>query len=305
MSPLDFIVVLLHEVGLTLLTRTDCRVHKVEVTLKLVALDVLRYCRCLPRSEGVDTTTDCEVHMLTEGEVVAKVTDEETLGILTICWHQKTRLGACLHGEEAFGDTWEVDGHILHNEVCVARYHLLAGDDLRLCHGDVEVGVVGAVTCGVHTVADMYRLVGVHLHAATDEPAIALLCCDTLDLSLAGVEVVGDGIHRVWSATIRELGLCAAWCAILAEVCGVGVAMCEDVLRLHVHTHVVGLEVHALICHIATLVAVYELIACIEYYGVYRLTLYDIGEVHASAAASLGCCLADGFCGILNWGRHR
>ena len=185
MGPLYAVVVLLHKVGLTLFARAYRRVLQVEVTAEFVAFDVLRTCRHLPRAEGVDTTTYGEVHMLAEGKVVAEVADKEALGIFAVCGHQNTRLRTCADGEEGLRNTWKVDGYILHYEVRVASDNLLAWEDLCACHREVEVGVVHLVAGGVHTVANVYRLVGVHLHATTHQPAVALLCGNTLNLRLA------------------------------------------------------------------------------------------------------------------------
>ena len=284
MRPLNLVVVLLHKVGFTLLTSTDSRVFKVEVTAIFVSLNILRYSRNLPRTEGVDTSSDSKVHIVAYGEVPTNIADKETLGILTVCWHQNTRLRTIVDREECLWDTWKVDRYILHNQVGIACDNLLTRDDLGLGHGDVEVRMVGAVTCGVHTISDMDRLVGVHLHAATDKPAIALLCCNTLNLRLTRVEVVGDGVHRVWRAAIRELwvGRCRS------AVDGVGrVAVCKDILGLHIDTHKVGFEVHALICYIATLVAVNHIVAGIEYHRVDSLTLDDVCKCCTTCAATL------------------
>ena len=57
-----------------------------------------------------------------------------------------------------------------------------------------------------------------------------------------------------------------------------GDAVGEDILGLHIDTHLVGLEVHTLVCNIATLVAVYHLIGGIEYYRVGSRTLDYVVE---------------------------
>ena len=200
--------------------------------------------------------------------------------------------------KEGLGNTREVDGHILHNEVGVARDDLLARDNLRLSHGEVEVGVVGAVTRGVHTVTDVDALVGVHLYAATDKPAVTLLSSNTLDLCFARVKVVGDGIHRIGRATVRELGVSLRRLAIHA----VGlVTVGKDILRLHVDAHKVGLEVHALIRHIATLVAIYHLVRGIEHNRVNGLTLDDVIEHRGRNTATvliLASCVPYSLCTI-------
>ena len=52
--------------------------------------------------------------------------------------------------------------------------------------------------------------------------------------------------------------------------------MGKDIFGLHVYTHIVSLEVHALIGHIAILVAVDHVVLGVEDHRVLRLTLDDI-----------------------------
>ena len=70
--------------------------------------------------------------------------------------------------------------------------------------------------------------------------------------------------------------------------------MRENILGLHINTHKVGLEVHTLICYIARLVAIYHLIAGIEYNRVGCLTLDYIIEHRCTCTTALfllACCV--------------
>ena len=112
------------------------------------------YCtECGIEISRVNKSVDAIGH--TEGEVVTEVADEETLGILTVCWHQDTRLRTYVYREECLRNTWEVDRYILHYKIRITRNDLLARNYLRLCHGKVEVWMVCMLTRCVHTISNM------------------------------------------------------------------------------------------------------------------------------------------------------
>ena len=257
-GPLDAEVALLDVVRFALFARLDVRVLEVEAAAVLVALDVARGGRSLPRSQRVDAAAHRQVGVFAQGEVIAQVAQEETFGVLlAVGGHQQARLGAHVDREEALGDAEEVDRHVLHHQVGRAGDHLLAGYDLRLGHRQVEVGVVRMVAGGVLAVLDVDRVVGHLLHAAAHQPAVALLRGHALDFRLLRVEVVGDRVHLVGGRPFGEFGFGDNILAVER----VGLAVGVDHLRIHVDAHVVGLEVAVLVGDVALVVDVDQLVA--------------------------------------------
>ena len=68
--------------------------------------------------------------------------------------------------------------------------------------------------------------------------------------------------------------------------------MSKDILGLHVNTHIVSLEVHALIGHITILVAVDHIVLGVEDHRVLRLTLDDVRKSCTGGASTLLCSVA-------------
>ena len=257
-GPLDAEVALLDVVVLALFARLDVRILHVETAAVLVALDVARGGRCLPRTERVEAAAHRQVGVFAQREVVAQVAQEESLGVLlAVGRHQQARLGTHVDREEALGDAEEVDRHVLHHQVGRAGDDLLARNYLRLGHRQIEVRVVRLVAGGVFAVLDVDRVVGHLLHAAAHQPAVALLRGHALDLGLLRVEVVGDRVHLVGGRTVGELGLGDDELALHR----VGFAVGVDQFRVHVDAHEVGLEVAVLIGDIALVVDVDQLVA--------------------------------------------
>ena len=257
-GPLHAEVVLLDVVGFALFAGLHARILHVEAAAVLVSLDVARGRRGLPRPQRVDAAPDREVGVFAHREVVAQVAQEESLGVLlAVGGHQKSRLRTRIDREEALGDTQEIDRHILHDQVGRSRDNLLARNDLRLGHRQVEVRVVGLVARGVFAVLDVDRVVGHLLHAAAHEPSVALLRGHTLDLRLLRIEVVGDRVHLVGGRAVGEFRFRDDRLAFQR----VGFAVGVDQLRVHVDAHEVGFEVAVLVGHVALVVDVDELVA--------------------------------------------
>ena len=257
-GPLHAEVALLEVVGFALLAGLDVRVLDIEAAAVLVALDVARGGRGLPRAERVEAAADGQVGVVAQRDVVAQVAQEEAArAVLAVGGHQQTRLGPHVDREEAVGDAEEVDRHVLHDQIGRARDDLLAGLHLGLGHRQVEVRVVGLVARCVHAVLDVDRVVGHLLHAAAHEPAVALLRRHALDLGLLGGEVVGDRIHLVGGRAVRELRL--GYDRLAVE--RVGLAVGEDRLVGHVDAHEIGLEVAVLVGDVALVVDVDQLVA--------------------------------------------
>lgn len=70
--------------------------------------------------------------------------------------------------------------------------------------------------------------------------------------------------------------------------------MSKDIFCVHIHTHIVSLKGHALVCYITLLVAVNKVVMGIEYDRVCSLTLDDVGKCCALCAATLRGCIALG-----------
>ena len=127
---------------------------------------------------------------------------------------------------------------------------LVAGDNLCFGHIVVEVGMVGLVAGGVHTICDVDRIILHALHIVANEPAVALLCGDTLDLGTLGLDVVGDRIHIERCLALREQRSCNDDLAIYR----VGLAVGVDALLVEVDVHIIGLQIHIVVGHIALLI---------------------------------------------------
>ena len=52
----------------------------------------------------------------------------------------------------------------------------------------------------------------------------------------------------------------------LSRLGGVGVAVCKDILALHIDPHKVGFEVHTLVRYVAIAIAVNQVVAGIKYH---------------------------------------
>ena len=163
-----------------------------------------------------------------------------------------------------------------HNHLSV-----IARDNFRLRHIVVEVGVVGLVAGGVHTISDVDRVILHLLHIVTDKPTITLLCGDTLNLGALALDVVGDGIHIQRGAALREEGACYGGHAVN----GVDLAVGVDILAVEVDVHKISLQIHIVVCYIALLVDIDHLLAHIVVERVCRTALNDAVEARARLAA--------------------
>ena len=274
--PLQAEGVLFEEVGFALLAGADARELGVEVARVLVAFDVARCGGSLPRSERVDARREGEVHVLAEGEVVTEIAEEEAaLAVLAVGRHQESRLGARTDREEALRNTEEIDRYVLHDQVGGAGDHLLARNHLRLGHGQIEVGVIRLVAGGVFAALDVDVVVGHLLHAAADEPSVALLRRHALDLGLARLEIVGDGVHLVGRGrTFGEFGSGDRGLPFQRVGLPVGV----NLPGVHVDAHEVGFEVHVLVIDVALVVDVDHLVADVVDQRVGVLAVHDVFE---------------------------
>ena len=285
MGPLDAEVALLDIVGFAFLSRLDVRVLHVETAAVLVALDVARCGRRLPRTERVDTAADGQIGVIAQREVVAQIAQEESLGVLfAVGGHQQTRLGTRTDREEAFGNAQKIDRHVLHNQIGRTRDDLLARNDLGLGHRQIEVRMIRFVAGRIFSVLDVDRVVGHLLDAAAHQPAVALLCRHALDLGLLRFEVVGDRVHLVGGfAAVGEFGFGDDGLAFER----VGFAVCVDQLGVHVDLHVVGLEVAVLIGDVAFVVDVDHLVADVVNQRVLVLARNRVVEEGAGLARPL------------------
>ena len=285
MGPLDAEVALLDIVGFAFLSRLDVRVLHVETAAVLVALDVARCGRRLPRTERVDTAADGQIGVIAQREVVAQIAQEESLGVLfAVGGHQQTRLGTRTDREEAFGNAQKIDRHVLHDQIGRPRDDLLARNDLGLGHRQIEVRMVRFVAGRIFSVLDVDRVVGHLLDAAAHQPAVALLRRHALDLGLLRFEVVGDRVHLVGGfAAVGEFGFGDDGLAFER----VGFAVCVDQLGVHVDLHVVGLEVAVLIGDVAFVVDVDHLVADVVHQRVLVLARNRIVEEGAGLARPL------------------
>ena len=274
MLPVELEVVLLEEVGFALVADTDVRVVEIQGAVVLVTLHIARHRGCLPRSEGVDTAPDGQVHVLSEREVVAQVTDVESLGrFLAESRHQQTRLGAGTEREETLGQQRKADGNVFQDQVGGTRDHFLAGNHLRLGHRQVEVGVVRLVAGGVFAVLDVDGVV-VHLFdVVADQPAVALLSRHAFDFRLFAADVVGDRVHRVGiGGSFGESGVGNCRFAVYRVALAVGV----DDLFVHIDPHEISLEIHVLVVDIALVVDIDRAVA---YVVVERVLVFAADDV--------------------------
>ena len=274
MLPVELEVVLLEKVGFALVADTDVRVVEIQGAVVLVTLHIARHRGCLPRSEGVDTAPDGQVHVLSEREVVAQVTDVESLGrFLAESRHQQTRLGAGTEREETLGQQRKVDGNVFQDQVGGTRDHFLAGNHLRLGHRQVEVGVVRLVAGGVFAVLDVDGVV-VHLFdVVADQPAVALLSRHAFDFRLFAADVVGDRVHRVGiGGSFGESGVGNCRFAVYRVALAVGV----DDLFVHIDPHEISLEIHVLVVDITLVVDIDRAVA---YVVVERVLVFAADDV--------------------------
>ncbi len=139
--------------------------------------------------------------------------------------------------------------------------------------------VVRLVAGGVLAVGDVDRVVLHLFHVAAHQPAVALLRGYALDLRLGRLDVVGDGVHRVGGAALREDRAGRSRFALHRIGLSVGV----DLLIVHVHAHEVGLQVHVLIGDVALVVDVYHLVAHVVDQRVAVLARDDVVEEGAAA----------------------
>ena len=137
------------------------------------------------------------------------------------------------------------------------HFAVVTRDNLGLGHVVVEVGVLGLVASGVHTICDVDGVVLHALHIITDEPAIALLCGNTLDLGTLCLDVVGDRVHVQRGFTLREQRAGRDDLSINR----VGLAVGVNALIVEVDIHVIGLQVHVVVCDITLLVDIDAIVA--------------------------------------------
>ena len=137
------------------------------------------------------------------------------------------------------------------------HFAVVAGDNLGLGHVVVEVGVLGLVASGVHTICDVDGVVLHALHIITDEPAIALLCGNTLDLGTLCLDVVGDRVHVQRGFTLREQRAGRDDLSINR----IGLAVGVNALIVEVDIHVIGLQVHVVVGDITLLVDIDAIVA--------------------------------------------
>ena len=176
--------------------------------------------------------------------------------------------------------------YILNHQVTGTHNHLtvFAGLHLRLRHPVVEVWVVGLVAGGVHTVADVDGVVLHLLHRLTHQPAIALLCCDVLDLRTLGLDVVLDGIHMECASALRELWACYHHLVVYRVASTEGI----NLLVVKVNVHKVGSELHIVVAYVTLTIEKYLVVAQVVVQRVGRLTRNHSIDTRALAFGALG-----------------
>ena len=176
--------------------------------------------------------------------------------------------------------------YILNHQVSRTHNHLsvLTRLHLRLRHPVVEVGVVGLVTGGVHTVADVDGVVLHLLHRLTHQPAIALLCCDVLDLRTLGLDVVLDGIHMECAAALCELWACYHHLVVYRVASTEGI----NLLVVEVDVHKVGSELHIIVAYVTLTIEEYLVVAQVVVQRVGSLTRNHCIDTRALAFGALG-----------------
>lgn len=130
-------------------------------------------------------------------------------------------------------------------------------------------------------------LVGHLLHAAADEPSVALLRRHALDLGLARLEIVGDGVHLVGRGrTFGEFG--AGDRGLPFQRVGLPVGV--NLPGVHVDAHEVGFEVHVLVIDVALVVDVDHLVADVVDQRVGVLAVHDVFEEGSALLFAAAWC---------------
>ncbi len=257
-GPLQLVGVLLYEVGVALVARTDAGEVEIQVARIFVSLYVARSGVHLPRPECVDSARQGEVHVLAEGEVVTEAAHEESSArLLAVRGHQDSRFRSRAEREKRLGQAEERYVDILYDQMARAHDGLFARNDLYLRRAVIEMRMVRLVAGSVHAARDVDGVVLHLLHVLAHEPSVALLGGYVLDLGALALDVVGDGVHVERGGVLRELG--AGYDGL--SVHRVGLAVRVYVLAVEVDVHEVGLQRHVVVRHLAFLVQIDHLAA--------------------------------------------
>ena len=233
-----------HIVGHILLALHRADETGVEVSAESVALAVVHLAAQSPGALRVDFAQGLEVHVVVDGEVVAAVAQVETANrFVAKGGHNKARRVFLGHPEESEGHE-QRQGHILHDQVGRAKETLLARNDLGAREFEAKVRMLG-VAGGIGGVLEVERTVVGALALAASQEAVALGRTDVADEALLRLEVEGHRFALVLFAALLVEGLARE------RTCGIAVGIGIDHTAVHVHAHLGGVELHALVVHLA------------------------------------------------------
>ena len=233
-----------HIVGHILLALHGADETGVEVSAESVALAVVHLAAQAPGALRVDFAQGLEVHIVVDGEIVAAIAQIETANrFIAKGGNDETRGVFLVYREESIGNG-KRQWHILHNQVGRAKETLLARYDLGARDFDVEVRVLG-ITGRIGGVLEVEGAVVGALALAAGQEAVALGRTDVADEALLRLEIEGHGFALILFAALLVEGLARE------RTRGIAVGIGIDHAAVDVHAHLGGVELHALILHLA------------------------------------------------------
>ena len=244
-------VVLLNVVCFALIARLYRREIEVYTSVILISLDIARWSIHLPRAQSIEASREGKVDVFAQNEVVSQTSDKESSrGIFSVWRHQQTRLRSEIYGEESLRNTSKVDWYIVHNQIGRTRNNLLARNNFRLGHGEVEVRIIRMVTSGIFTMTNIDWVIRHLLNLSADQPTITLLSCYALNKRLFRSKVVGYGIHSIGRTALFEDRMCIFRLALNCISLSVRIYL----LGCHIYLHIIGLQTHILVVYISLIV---------------------------------------------------
>ena len=177
----------------SLVTSHSALIVEAERAIVTVALTIIGKSAQGPRAFGIDVTSELEVHLVTDGKIVAAFAQiESSRGLVTIGRHDETAGIALGKGEEAIGNG-KRQGHVGHHQISRSEHHVLSRAHLGSRHSEVEVRM-RQVAGGIASVIEEHIAIGSTLRLLRGHKAILLGSVDIVNQSHLRLEVEG---HRV------------------------------------------------------------------------------------------------------------
>ena len=208
---------------------------------ELVAFHVVGLRTQGPRAFREDVSTQLQVHLVADGEVITSVHQTEAAaGVIHIGRHQEAGLVTAGEGkeEERYGQRQR---HVLHYQIGRTGYHIFLGAYLGVGHLHIEVRMFVVVARGITALLHIELVACSLLGIVAGDVAFALLAHHIADESLLALEVIADGIGLVGRLSVFEHG------QALHYAQGVFHAMGINRTAVHVHGDDLGGQFYVLV----------------------------------------------------------